>query len=411
MNKVDWKIARSEVLLDSGTCNLNCGSFGPTPQVVWNECQRLRYELASQPMNFFLRTTPQLLPNARASISKHINANHLDLVFCSNVTNAINMVASSWKLNSNDIILTTDLEYGAMRWVWDRVAQKFGCSVQVLEMPHLSENPKEIIAVFEPYLRLPVKILFFSHVTSPTGMVLPALDLCRMANNRGIATVVDGAHAVGTLDLSLRDINADCYGSNLHKWLGAPTGSAFLAVKPEVAESLDPLIVSWGYHKPPGLPPNEPDEWGSTPNIRRLEFVGTIDPCPWLVTPIAVDFQNRLGLQNIIARQRELVLYARERLACFSWLVPATPVSMETSCAMVAFQVGLPIQLDTLRRFLWEKHKLEIGLNQHDRLGLLLRVSCHYFTRESEIDHLVDALASLEQWMKKCHTPQQSTET
>ena len=411
MNIIDWQTARSEMLIDQESVNLNCGSFGHTPRKVWNECQKLRHELASRPMNFFLRTTPHLLPIARKALSKNIEWDPENLIFFPNVTTSINLVAKSWNLATGDIILTTDLEYGAMRWVWDKVVERTGCSIQIIEMPHLCENPNDIVASVEPYLRHPVKLIFFSHVTSPTGMVLPARELCQLADNRGIATIVDGAHAVGTLELSLRDIQANCYGSNLHKWLGAPTGSAFLACKAETLECLEPLIVSWGYHKSSNFPQNADDGLGSTQNIRKLEFVGTIDPCPWLVTPHAIEFQNKLGLKNIINRQRDLVQYTRNRLALIDWLIPATPKSAETSCSMVAFQVKLPIRLDFMRTFLWENHHLEIGLNQHSRLGLLLRVSCHFFTEESEIEHLAKALINLEQWVSECSNQKLMTES
>ena len=386
MATVNWQLARSKILIDSESCNLNCGSFGPCPRIVWEECQHLRHELARQPMNFFLRMVPERLKIARKALSAHIDFNHKNLIFSSNVTVAINMIASSYNLGGGDVILTTDLEYGAMRWVWERIQQKTGCSIETVEIPHLCENPNEIIAIFEPLLRSPVKLLFFSHVTSPTGMVLPARELCRLAGSRGIDSIVDGAHSVGTLNLSLCDINADFYGGNLHKWLGSPTGSAFFGCKPKAMDLLEPLIVSWGFQKPFGLEQDDDDGLGSTPNIRKLEFTGTIDPSPWLVTPVAIDFQNGLGMDQIFNRQRELIHYTRERLAPLNWLVPATPVSRETSCAMLAFQVKLPIQLDRLRRFLWENQRVEIGLNQHPRLGLLLRVSCHFFTQESEKD-------------------------
>lgn len=396
MTPVSWSAARSQVLMDSGSFNLNCGSFGLVPKVVWDECQRLRLELASQPMNFFLRITPELLLIARKSLASHISCNYKSLAFSSNVTTAVNLVANSCKLAPGDVILTTDLEYGAMRWTWERIAQKAGCFIKCVEVPHLAGNPDEIVSFFKPYFQPPVKIFFFSHVTSPTGLVLPARELCRLAKERGILTIVDGAHGVGTLEVSIMDMQADFYGGNLHKWLGAPTGSGFFTFNPELSKALEPLIVSWGYHHPPGVGPDDDDGMGTTAAIRKLEFVGTTDPCPWLVTPKAVEFQNNLGFRQIRARQRELVQYARERLSAISWLELATPKSSETSCAMVAFRVRLPMDLDTLRQFLWKHHKVEVGLNQHSRLGLLLRVSCHFFTMESEIDHLFSALDALE---------------
>jgi len=233
-------------------------------------------------------------------------------------------------------------------------------------------------------------------------MVFLAREPCQLVVIRGIATIVDEAHTVGTLELSLRDIQANCYGSNLNKWLGAPTGSTFLTCKAETLICLEPLIVSRGFPKSSYFHQNADNGFGSTQNIRKLEFVGTMDPCPWLVTPNAIEFQEKLGFKNKNQRQRNLVQHTRNRLVLINWLISATPKSAETSCSMIAFQVKLPIRLDLMRKFLWEKHHLEIGLNQHSRLGLLLRVSCHFFIEENEIEHLAKALLNLEQWISKC---------
>src|SRR6188474_1117420 len=110
-------------------------------------------------------------------------------------------------------------------------------------------------------------------------------------------TVVDGAHAPAFVpDIRLDDIGADFYGANCHKWLLAPTGSGFLYLgRDELWERIAPLQVSWGWKRDASLGRDEPDEWGSTPDIRYFEFEGTRDPCPWLAVPEAIDFQQGLG--------------------------------------------------------------------------------------------------------------------
>ena len=395
MNTINWELARSHILLDRHSTNLNCGSFGPTSVPVFEECTQLRHALASQPMDFFLRTSPTRLARARVELANYLGHAPKRLVFTTNVSTAINLIASSWRFQPGDAILVTDLEYRAMRWAWERAALRTGATIITVPLPHLASDPQQLIDAFEPFLTPPVRLLFFSHVTSPTGLVLPASDLCTLARKRGIASVVDGAHAVATLNLDLAGIGADCYGGNLHKWLGAPTGSGFLAFQPNLASYLEPLVVSWGYYLVDSNPDDD-DIFGSTPHIRRLEFEGTRDPCPWLVVPDAIAFQKSLGLEAIHQRQRSLVSFTRETLARFYWLVPATPSHKSLSGPMVAFQVKLPISLDQLRTFLWDRHRIEIGLNQHESLGLLMRISCHFFTTHAEIMQLATALQDLE---------------
>ena len=108
--------------------------------------------------------------------------------------------------------------------------------------------------------------------------------------------MVDGAHAPGFIDLNLADIPCDFYAGNCHKWLLAPTGAGFLYLGSGSEDRLQPMQVSWGFYPPPGSgPPDERDQLGSTPRLRRLEFEGTRDICPWLTVPEAIDFQSGFG--------------------------------------------------------------------------------------------------------------------
>src|SRR5262249_36106958 len=105
---------------------------------------------------------------------------------------------------------------------------------------------------------------------------------------------VDGAHAPAFTPLDVEAVGADYYGANCHKWLLAPTGSGFLYFREGAAERLQPLQVSWGWRHD-RTRPDEPDEFGSTPRLRFLEFEGTRDVCPWLAVPSAIDFQADIG--------------------------------------------------------------------------------------------------------------------
>src|SRR5262249_9207014 len=134
------------------------------------------------------------------------------------------------------------------------------------------------------------RLFFFSHVLSPTGLVLPARELVAEARRRGIVTVIDGAHAPGMIPLDVEAVGADYYGSNRPKWLLAPTGSGFLYASAENLARLHPLQVSWGYRPDRTRDPDDQDEYGSTPRLRYLEFEGTRDVCPWLAVPAAIAF-------------------------------------------------------------------------------------------------------------------------
>ncbi len=211
---------------------------------------------------------------------------------------AINIVAAGLRLAAPGEILMTDHEYGAMQWCWERAAQRQGLTIRTFPLPILAASPREVVAAAVAAMNERTRLFFFSHVLSPTGMVLPAQELCAEARRRGIVTMVDGAHAVAFVPLDMEAIGADFYGANCHKWLLAPTGSGFLYLHPASLDRLQPLQVSWGYRPDPRRL-DERDDRGSTYRIQQFEFEGTRDPCPWIAVESALDFQAELGFERI----------------------------------------------------------------------------------------------------------------
>jgi isopenicillin-N epimerase len=388
-----WTDARAQMLLDSHVINLNTGSFGPLSKIVFERVTTLRHRLAAEPMDFLLRQAPQLLASARAGLAAFLNADPRRLVFTANATSAINIVASGLRLASPGEILLTDHEYLAMAWCWERAAQRHGLTLKTFPLPKMPADSEEIIAAARAAFTPRTRLCFFSHVVSPTGLVLPAKELCAEARRRGIITVIDGAHAPAMLPLDLADINADFYAGNCHKWLLAPTGSGFLHLCPDSEARLQPLQVSWGWHYDPARA-DEADDFGSTPRLRSFEFEGTRDPCAWLAVPTAIDFQEELGWPAIRERIAELAAYVRERLSTHPRLRLATPHLPRLHASMTAFELPATTKAQLLRQELWQRYHIEVPIVERpDRL--LLRVSTHFYNTEEEIDRLEEALAKL----------------
>lgn len=384
-----WHTARSRMLLDPKAVNLNTGSFGPLPRSVFDRVTQLRQQLAEEPMDFLVRRVPPLLWEARERLAGFLGTDPRRLIFTANVSAAINTVAAALRLATPGEVLLSDHEYGAMHWCWERAARRQGLTLRTFSLPPLPREPAEIVVAVRRALSERTRLLFFSHVLSPTGMVLPARELCAEARRHGVLTVVDGAHAPALVPLELDQLGSDFYGGNCHKWLLAPTGSGFLHVGLGNEDRLQPLQVSWGWHHDRGRP-DERDEFGSTPRVRAFEFEGTRDPCPWLAVPAAIDFQAELGWQRIRDRNAALVRYVRERVK----LPLATPVHPELHGFMTAFRLPAGPDAAALRRGLWERHRIEAPIVERPD-GLLIRVSTHFYNTEEEIDRLAEALPPL----------------
>jgi isopenicillin-N epimerase len=394
MPAIDWADARAAMLLDPTVTNLNTGSFGPLPRPVFDAVTELRRLLAAEPMDFFVRRLPPLLWEARRRLAAFLDAEPTRLMFTANVTASVNLVAASLRLATPGEILLTDHEYGAMHWCWERAAQRQGLTLRTFPLPVLPSSSQEIVEAAVAAMTERTRLFFFSHVLSPTGMVLPARELCAAARARGIVTVVDGAHAPAFVQLSLKEVGADFYGSNCHKWLLAPTGSGFLHFGPGSIDRVQPLQVSWGWVKDAKRGPDERDEFGSTPRLRHIEFEGTRDPCPWLAVPAAIDFQASLGFDRIRRRIADLVAHVRRRIGDELGLPLSTPACPPLHGALTAFRLPAETDAVALRNGLWEGHRIEAPVVERPT-HLLIRASTHFYNTEEEVDRLTAALRSL----------------
>jgi isopenicillin-N epimerase len=377
------------MLLDPNVTNLNTGSFGPLPKVVFERVTQLRRRLAEEPMDFLLREMPAQLWHARETLANFLHADARRLIFTANVTASVNLIASSLTLAAPGEILLTDHEYGAMHWCWERAAQRLGLTLRTFRVPILARDPHEIVEAACAAMMPKTRVFFFSHVLSPTGLVLPAKELCSEARRRGILCVVDGAHAPAMFALNLDDIDADFYGGNCHKWLLAPTGCGFLYLGKSSEDRLQPLQVSWGW-RPDRTQFDQRDECGSTPRIRFYEFEGTRDICPWLAVPSAIEFQRALGFEQIRQHNERLVQHVRQRFAGITALSLATPAHPALHGFLTAYRLPAHVRPPLWRNVLWEHYRIEAPIVERPE-GPLLRISTHFYNTEEEINRIGNA--------------------
>lgn len=379
--------------LRSGVVFLNHGSFGARPWPVIEEYRRWQLELEQQPVEFLGRRFAGLMREARAALAAYAGAQVDDLVFVPNATTGLNVVARSLPLAPGDEVLTCDHEYGALDSTWRFVCARRGASYirrpVVLPVRSADDIAETVWAGVTPRTR----VLFLSHVTSPTALTLPVAPLVRRARAAGILTVIDGAHVPGHLPLDLDGLGADFYAGNLHKWLCAPAGSAFLHARPEVQHVLRPLVVSWGWNRSeevfgPGDPPR-----GSGRFVDEQEWQGTRDPAAYLAVPEAIRFQQVNGWPTVRAGCHELLRQARRLVEQLTCLRPICPDSAEWFGQMAA--LPLPAcDAATLKRRLYDEYQIEVPVVDWQGRQLL-RVSVQGYNSHRDIEILLEALSKL----------------
>jgi selenocysteine lyase/cysteine desulfurase len=207
---------RGEFLLDPEVVFLNHGSFGACPRPVFERYQAWQRELELQPVEFLGRRVRDLLTEARAPLADYLGVGVDDLAYVSNVTTALNIAARSLPLRPGDEILTTDHEYGALDRTWTFVAEHTGARLVIQKLPTPMSDPDEVVEAVWAGVTPRTRVLFVSHITSPTAVTLPIEALIARAKAAGIWTVVDGAHAPSQVDINLTDLDVDFYGGNCH---------------------------------------------------------------------------------------------------------------------------------------------------------------------------------------------------
>jgi len=384
-----WQQQRRRVWCKPGTTNLNAGTMSPTPRPVLAAVRALRQMQAANPSDFLWRQTPPLLARSRRRLAEYLNGKARNLLLLPNVTTGINIVAAALPLPPGSEILTTDHEYGAMLMTWQRLCAQRQWRLSQVELPFASEDPQALVRAVAAGFTRQTRVLFFSHVTSSTGLVLPARELCALARGYGAFSVIDGAHAPGLAPVDVTAIGADFYGANCHKWLMAPACCGFLHVRSSRRRMLDPLTTSWGWNYAPARL-DQAAVGGGTCWQYNLEFHGCEDRTPQMVLDTVLDFRATLGGDAaVFGHCRELAAYARRKLSACG-LIPVTPVNPELSGALSAYE--FPARRPAPPNgWLWAQHRIECPITVAAGRSFL-RVSTAWFNTCQDIDRLAEAL-------------------
>ena len=372
-------------LLDPDIHFLNHGSFGATPRPVFREYQRWQLELERQPVEFLGRRITKLMADSRAALGDYLGTHADNLVYTQNATIALNIIARSLELGSNDEVLATDREYGALDRMWRFLSKERGFRYinQQVRTPLTTEE--NFIDGFWQSVTPRTRVIFISHITSPTALIFPIKEIIRRARKADILTIIDGAHMPGQIPLHLDSLGADFYCGNLHKWLCAPKGAGFLYACPESQHLLKPLVISWGY---------ESEAPGNSQFIDHNEWWGTRDMAAFLSVPAAIEFQEKHDWDKVRDACHELAREALQRICELTGLAPLHSVSDSWFRQMISAPLPSATDISLLKTRLYDEHHIEVPLLDWNG-NKLIRVSVQGYNTKRDIDKLCRALSLL----------------
>jgi isopenicillin-N epimerase len=382
--------------LAPGSAFLNHGSFGACPRHILTLQTKLRAQMECEPVQFLWRHYEERLEPSRAIVARFVGADTKDLVFVTNATTGINAVLQSVRLRPGDELLTTNQDYNACHNVLAEAARKAGARLVTAQVPFPVRNADQILEAILDSVTRRTRLALIDHVTSSTAVVFPVEKIVLELERRGVDSLVDGAHAPGMVPLNLKKMAPAYYAANLHKWVCAPKGSAFLWAREDKQRNLRPVVVSHGENT---------HRAGYSEFQDRFDWAGTFDPSAWFTTGAAIQWMENLlpgGWPALRKANSDLILQARTALADKLDLELPCPASLLGSMATLPlpqrFQ-GRPktSKIDPEQLRLYDEFGIEVPffrIGQPERR--YFRISAQIYNSLPQYEYLGKALGSMD---------------
>jgi isopenicillin-N epimerase len=378
-----WREIQFAFTLDRTIINLNNGNQCPSPAIVHEACKRYM-DSSNQAPVYHRGLIERNIETARRRLAAEFGADPEEIAITRNASESLQIAQNGLDLKPGDEVVTTEQDYGRMLTTWDQRARRDRIKVTRLDFP-CPTTQADLLQRFERAMTPQTRVLHFCHITNQSGQLFPVRDLSRMARQRGITTIVDGAHAMGHFPFKLRDLEMDFYGVSLHKWLLAPLGTGLLYVRRDRIASTWPLQAA----------PERRDT-----DIRKFEEIGTSPAATKAAINEAIAFQQAIGIERKAARLRYLTLrWASElkkdpRIKLHSSLEPGQTWGL----AVVSIN---GIDSNKLVPYLWDKYRIVITAVGHENAKdpslsyRGLRVTPNIYTPLEEIDTFVEAMQTV----------------
>ena len=379
-------IKKSDFLLNDGIYFFNNGSFGACPRMVFRQYQNWQKKIEFQPVFFFQKKLLPELKKSRRLIGDFIHSDADDLILIRNATYAANTVIRSLDLQDDDEVLVTNHEYGACLNAWEFWQQERGFKLIKVRFELPLPDGREIIKRFESFLTPKTKALFFSHISSKTAQLFPAAAICRLARKHGLLSIVDGAHGIGQFDLKMPEIDPDFYFSNIHKWLFAPKGTAFLYTRKNCQSLVKPLITGWGWGSERELP-------SGSDYVDTNQFYGTADLSSFLSIPAALEFYRKNNVSELKKKCHDLAGYFLSEAHKITKMKPLYTVFPDC-LQMAVIEIPKIYPALELKKLLYDNYQIEVPvLEWEDKL--LIRISIQIYNTKEEVDYFLHVLGKL----------------
>jgi selenocysteine lyase/cysteine desulfurase len=371
-----WFEIQSAFDVDRAVINLNNGSVSPSARTVQQALHHYLDEVNLAPVYHQVSMEPQV-ETVRRRLAANFGCAPEEMAITRNTSEGMEICQLGIELKRGDEVLTTDQDYPRMLTTWEQRQRRDGIVLKTFSFPVPPRDMDDLYERFEKAITPRTRVIALCHITCYTGQIFPVSKICRMARSRGIATMVDGAHAFAHFPFNAADLDCDYYATSLHKWLCAPIGTGFLYVRKNKIPGTWPLMAA-----PEGM----------KDNIRKFEEIGTHPLALFNAISEAITFHEGIGVERKAARLRYLKDRWTRRLAENPRVKILSSFDPQQSCAL-GFMSPLGIDPSKLGKILWDKHRIITHPQVRSDYGGI-RIAPNVYTTVEEVDAFCSAVES-----------------
>lgn len=300
-----WEMVRRQFSFREDKVPMNAGNLCPSPRIVAERVTLLTHDIDVDCSLNNRAKFKKTLEESRQKVADYLGVSSDEIALVRNTSEANTIINNGLRLEAGDEVVIWDQNHPTNNVAWDVRAARFGLVVKRVATPKHPTSIDELVTVFENAVSPQTRVLDVAHISNVSGIRLPVRELSDVAHRRGIYVHVDGAQAMGLLELNLRELGCDSYSASAHKWLVGPKEAGVLYVKEDRIPEIWPNVVAPGWGDDV-----EPDVKGA----RKFESLGQRDDACLAAVGTTIDFHQGIGPARIEARVLELAAALKSRL-------------------------------------------------------------------------------------------------
>jgi isopenicillin-N epimerase len=381
-----WDKVRRQFRIEDGLAYLNTGTLGATPGPVLDAMQGYWGIMAENPNenSAILQGRQEAI---RAKAAQFIGATPGEIAILRNATEGNSLLCQGVDLKIGDEVLIGTLEHDSNRQPWLLKAKRHGIVLKEAPIGTPPKSPQEILDAFAAAITPRTRIVSVAHCDTVTGTITPVKQIAELAHAKGALCFVDGAQALGVLNVNVRDLGVDAYATTCHKWLASPAGAGLLYIRREVQDRIWPNIVT--------------ENWWAFQDARRYD---RLSRRPWPVVAAlgdSLDFQLAIGKPRIEQRVRGLASYFRRRAADIPHVVLYTSNDPALSAGITSLSLD-NVGAAQAREYLRQRYDVytaarargrQYPADPHGVTGF--RISTHFYNTFEQVERVLAGLWEL----------------